>query len=180
MKNPMTLPANEKGSVIVLAMIMLALLTLIGVVSINMSSTGGQLAASKHYNQVEFYVAESAWKEGALWLESRASPPVWVNTQDDVVKNLGDGTPADLDTTDLKSIAPDNSSLSYYSVPYWYGIEQLDSALFAAAGSLAGNEKGYERMFYEITSKANMLKEEVGTTSQEIKVRNSKVYKVGY
>jgi hypothetical protein len=180
MKNPMTPLANENGSVIVLAMIMLALLTLIGVVSINMSSTGGQLAASKHYNQVEFYVAESAWKEGALWLDNQAGAPGWVNTQDDVVKNLGHGTLAGANTTNLKIIAPDNSSLSYYHIPYWYGVEHLDSAIFAGAGSLAGNEKGYERMFYEVTSKANMLKEEVGTTSQEIKVRTSKVYKVGY
>lgn len=180
MINAATPLTNERGSVIALAMIMLALLTLIGVVSINTSTTGGQLAASKHYNQVEFYVAESAWKEGALWLENQAGAPSWVNSQDEAVKNLGRNTSADTDTSNLKSLTPDNSSLSYYGIPYWYGIEHLDSALFAAAGSLAGNEKGYERMFYEITSRANMLKEEVGTTSQEIKVRTSKVYKVGY
>lgn len=180
MKYPIPALTNEKGSVIVLAMIMLALLTLIGVMSINTSTTGGQLAVSKHYNQVEFYVAESAWKEGALWLDGQATAPNWVNTADDTVKNLGYGTPADAATSNLKSITPDNSSFSYYGIPYWYGIEHLDSAQFAGAGSIAGNEKGYDRMFYEITSKANMLKEEVGTTSQEIKVRTSKVYKVGY
>ncbi|MCU0559157.1 MAG: pilus assembly PilX N-terminal domain-containing protein [Desulfobacterales bacterium] len=180
MKNAVAPLANERGSVIALAMIMLALLTLIGVVSINMSTTGGQLAASKHYNQVEFYVAESAWKEGALWLDNQAGAPGWVNTQDEAVKNLGRNTAADANTANLKMITPDNSSLSYYKIPYWYAIEHLDSALFSAAGSLAGNEKGYERMFYEITSKANMVKEEVGATSQEIKVRASKVYKVGY
>jgi hypothetical protein len=43
-----------------------------------------------------------------------------------------------------------------------------------------GNEKGYERMFYEIESRSNMLKENVGVTAQKINVRASKIYKVGY
>ncbi len=35
-------------------------------------------------------------------------------------------------------------------------------------------------MFYEIESRSNMLKENVGVTSQKINVRASKIYKVGY
>ncbi len=171
---------DQTGSVIVLAMIMLALLTLIGISSINTSSTGGQLAVAKQYNEIEFYMADSGWKQGAMWLENQAAAPIWVNSANVFVKNYGHETAADVDTSTPKTITPDNNSLSYYSVPYWYGIEHLDSSSFEGGGFAAGNEKGYERMFYEITSKANMLKEDVGVTSQEIKVRTSKLYKVGY
>ena len=171
---------NQTGSVIVLAMVMLALLTLIGISSINTSTTGGQMATAKQYNEIEFFMADSGWKQGALWLENQSGAPIWVNSTNVFVKNYGHNTAADVSTADLKTITPDNNSLSYYSVPYWYGIEHLDSSDFVGGGVAAGNEKGYERMFYEITSKANMLKESTGVTSQEIKVRTSKLYKVGY
>jgi Tfp pilus assembly protein PilX len=173
---------NENGSVIVVAMIMLVLLTLIGISSTTTSTTEVQIAANNQNYQVEFYLADSGWRQGAMWLENKAAPPGWVNStdSDNVVKNYGHATLNDADTSNLKNITPDNNSLSSYNVPYWYDVEYLDSSLFEDGGSVAGNEKGYERMFYEIKSKANMLKEDVGVTSQEISVRASKIYKVGY
>jgi hypothetical protein len=150
---------NENGSVIVVAMIMLVLLTLIGISSTNTSSTEVQIAANNQNYQMEFYLADSGWRQGAMWLENSAAPPEWVNADNDVKL-------ADPDV-------PDNSTLSHYRIPYWYAVAHLNPD-YINAGSAApeGNEKGYERFYYEITSTAN------GT--QQIQVRASKIYKVGY
>jgi len=166
---------NENGSVIVVAMIMLVLLTLIGISSTNTSSTEVQIAANNQNYQVEFYLADSGWRQGALWLDNRAAPPSWVNTDsdDNTVKNFGANTAPDSNTSSLAGVAPDNSTLSQYDIPYWYKVAFLDPA-YIKGGSDApeGNEKGYERFYYEITSNAN--------TTQQIQVRASKVFKVGY
>jgi Tfp pilus assembly protein PilX len=174
---------NENGSVIVVAMIMLVLLTLIGISSTNTSSTEVQIAANNQNYQVEFYLADSGWRQGAMWLENRAAPPGWVNSNlnDFTVKSFGSNTPSGQDTSNLASITPDNSTLSQYDIPYWYNVAYLDPAnMKGGSDAPEGNEKGYERMFYEIESRSNMLKENVGVTAQKINVRASKIYKVGY
>lgn len=166
---------NQNGSIIVVTLIMLVLLTLIGISSTTTSTTEVQVAANNQSYQVEFYLADSGWHQGAMWVENRAAPPSWVNTDadDNTVKNFGAGAGADVDAASLSGVTPDNSSLSQYDIPYWYKVSYLDPA-FITGGSTApeGNEKGYERFFYEITSNAN--------TSQQIQVRASKIFKVGY
>ena len=166
---------NENGSVIVVAMIMLVLLTLIGISSTNTSSTEVQIAANNQNYQVEFYLADSGWRQGALWLDNRAAPPSWVNTDsdDNTVKNFGANTAPDSNTSSLAGVAPDNSTLSQYSLPYWYRVANLEPALIpGAVGGMQGNEKGFERFYYAINANAN--------ASQQIEARVSKIYKVGY
>ncbi|MCU0564292.1 MAG: pilus assembly PilX N-terminal domain-containing protein [Desulfobacterales bacterium] len=170
--NPLS---NQNGSIIVVTLIMLVLLTLIGISSTTTSTTEVQVAANNQSYQVEFYLADSGWHQGAMWIENRAAPPSWVNTDadDNTVKNFGADTGADVDASSLSGVAPDNSTLSQYDIPYWYKVAYLDPT-FIKSGSTApeGNEKGYERFFYEITSNAN--------TAQQIQVRASKIFKVGY
>lgn len=165
---------NEKGSVIVVAMIMLVLLTLIGISSTNTSSTEVQIAANNQNYNVEFYLADSGWRQAAIWLENCSSAPSWVNTAngDNTVKNFGSNTPADTNTSDLGLIVPDNYTLSQYQIPYWYRVDYLDSRFFRNISGPEGNEKGYNRFYYEITSNAN--------TNQQVEVRASKIFKVGY
>lgn len=167
---------NESGSVIVIAMIMLVLLTLIGISSISTSTTEVQIATNNQAYQIEFYLADSGWRQGAIWLENLARPPIWVNSDanDLTVKNFGKGTPSDAEISDLASLTPDNSTLSLYSLPYWYRVSNLDPTLVpgAASGAMQGNEKGFERFFFGITSNAN--------AAQQIDARVSKIYKVGY
>ncbi|MEJ5358785.1 MAG: PilX N-terminal domain-containing pilus assembly protein [Desulfobacterales bacterium] len=166
---------NQRGSVIVVAMIMLVLLTLIGISSSRTSTTEVQIATHNQNYHVEFYLADSGWRQGALWLENQGSPPQWVNGEGDdfTVKNFGFGTAPDGEGGDLGSLAPDNNLLSSYGIPYWYRVDYLDPVVLSDAAVFAeGNEKGFERFHYEITSNAN--------TTQQIEVRVSKVFKVGY
>jgi len=166
---------NEDGSIVVITLIMLVLLTLIGIASTNTSTTEVHVASNNQSYQIEFYLADSGWHQGAMWLENRAAPPGWVNSADSdyTVKNFGAGTGSNPDTANLASLTPDNSTLSRYDIPYWYQVAYLDPS-FIKGGYTApeGNEKGYERFFYEITSNAN--------TTQQILVRASKIFKVGY
>jgi Tfp pilus assembly protein PilX len=166
---------NENGSIIVVTLIMLVLLTLIGISSTNTSTTELHVAANNQSYQVEFYLADSGWHQGAMWLENRAAPPGWVNTDtdDNTVKNFGAGTGSDPEIASLAAVTPDNSTLSQYDIPYWYKVAYLDPSLVKGGSSAPeGNEKGYERFFYQITSNAN--------TTQQIQVRASKIFKVGY
>ena len=170
---------NENGSVIVVAMIMLVLLTLIGISSTTTSTTEVQIAANNQNYQVEFYLADSGWRQGSMLLENLGSAPSSGYSMGDVVKNYGHGTSTDADTSNLKNIAPDNitpdnNSTSSYNVPYWYEI------LYEKNETPVGYEKGYLQHYYEIESRSNMLKADVGVTAQKINVRASKIYKVGY
>ncbi len=166
---------NQNGSVIVVAMIMLVLLTLIGISSSRTSTTEVQIATHNQNYQVEFYLADSGWRQGALWLENQGSPPPWVNSEgeDFTVKNFGSNPAPDGGGTDFENLPPDNNLLSSYGIPFWFRVDYLDPAVLSDAAVFAeGNEKGFERFYYEIVSNAN--------TTQQIEVRVSKVFKIGY
>ena len=59
---------NEEGSVIVIAIIILAVLTLIGVASMRTSNTELQISTNHGIALINFYSAESAGSHGKLWL----------------------------------------------------------------------------------------------------------------
>ncbi len=143
--------SNQNGSVIVVAMIMLVLLTLIGISSSRTSTTEVQIATHNQNYHVEFYLADSGWRQGALWLENQGSPPQWVNTEseDFTVKNFGSHTAPDGGGNDFENLPPDNTLLSSYGIPFWFRVDYLDPAVLSDAAVFAeGNEKGFERFYY--------------------------------
>jgi len=68
---------NENGTVLFVAIVFLALLTLVGVSSISTSTTEVRIASNSQYNKIEFYIADSGWKQGAMWLDGYAGPPTY-------------------------------------------------------------------------------------------------------
>ena len=168
MKTPSLILKNEQGSTIIIAMMILVFLTIIGISAINTSKFESQIAGNEHRYQIDFYVADSGWREGAMWLESLAGPPAEVNPGTDrMVKNFGFNTaPADPAPSDLSVLTPDNTTVSQYGIPYWYQVE------YAGDGTVDGSGKGLREFFYRTTSNANQF--------QEIEVIVSKTYKVGY
>ena len=81
---------NQNGSVIVVAMIILALLTILGVSSTNTSSLEVRIATNSQDYQLDFYVADSGWKDGAMWIEEQqVDTRRPVNNAGNVVKNFG-------------------------------------------------------------------------------------------
>ena len=95
---------NEKGSVLVLALLLLAVLTVVGLSSINMSVTEYKIVGNERVYQSNFYRAESAALEAAKRLDlidvdvlrtKNFSSYSWLNTQDDVETDEGDDVLAD-------------------------------------------------------------------------------------
>ncbi len=159
---------NDRGSVIIVALLLLITLSIIGVTAINTSVFESRIIGNEHRYQIDFYVADSGWKEGAMWLDNAAGPPVTVNPNaDNIVKNYGFNTPpADPAPTDLSALTPDNTTLSQYGVPYWNQVQ------YAADSIVAGSGPNFREFFYDTRSNANQ--------TQQIDVRVSKIFKVGY
>ena len=172
MKTPSLIFENEHGSTIIVAMLILVFLTIIGISAINTSRFESQIAGNEHRYQIAFYLADSGWKEAAMWLQSLGGPPEPGNAADDgIVKNFGFNTPATTDPADpppddLDSLTPDNATLSQYGISYWYQVQ------YSGDNVDAGSNKSLRRFWYRVESNANR--------TQEIETTVSKLYKVGY
>jgi type IV pilus assembly protein PilX len=187
MINTVSILKNDRGSTIIVAMLILVFLTIIGISAINTSTFEMQIVGNEHRYQIDFYVADSGWKEGAMWLESLTGPPPEVNPgSDSIVRNWGDAGGSDpppaLQDEDVLA-SPDNLADSdgidndgdsqideagelSLGQPYWYQVEYEED------GTVAGSGKGLREFVYRIASNANQ--------TQEIEVIVAKQYKVGY
>ena len=156
MKTSSLIFKNDKGSVIVVGMMILVLLTIIGIAAINTGTFESQIIGNEHRYQIDFYVADSGWKEAAMWLEDSGAPPAKVNSgTDNTVRNFGTV----------------NYSLSQYTdVGYDYQIEKIRDDPVSGSGS------GWREFFY----KANSRSWRAASQTQEIEVTVSKIFKVGY
>jgi hypothetical protein len=63
--------ANEKGSALVLALLMLVLLTLMGISATTTSTVEIQMAGGEKFYELAFYSAESGWQRALNWLDNQ-------------------------------------------------------------------------------------------------------------
>jgi len=168
MKTSSAILKNEKGSAIIAAMMILVLLTIIGIAATNTSTYESQIIGNEHRYQIDFYVADSGWKEGAMWLENSGAPPSNANPgTSNIVRNWGNAAGSDPPPNIQDVInTPDNNSLSMYAVPYWYQLEYVQDRIVPGSGS------GWREFSYDARSNANQ--------TQEIEVTLAKIYRVGY
>jgi len=172
---------DEGGSILVLCMLMLVMLTLMGITMSTTSTIEIQIASNDRQYKETYYVADSGWKEAAGWLQGNIVPPMFVNPggtiDEDVVKNFGAG--GDLDGSNLnlgfpagtqdqtitiaRSIAALGSSVN---VPYWYRAE------YVFKDNAPGSGPTVKRFNYDAIS--------VGDASQRMEVRLRKEYDLGY
>lgn len=173
MISPKYIIENNRGSAIVIALLILVTLTIIGVAATNTSIFESRIIGNEHRYQIDFYVAESGWKDGAMWLDGAAGPPGLVNPNtDNIVKNWGDPafvlaadpSPSMQDAVVINN--PDNSTLSQYGVPYWYQVTYIGDT------TVAGSGPNFREFIYDSRSNANQ--------TQQIEARVSKIFKVGY
>ena len=158
---------NDKGSVIVVALLLLVTMTLIGITATNTSVFESTIIGNEHRYQIDFYIADSGWKEAAMWLDNAAGPPANVNPNaDNVVRNFGGVGPANPTPTDLSTLPPDNATLSQFGIPYWYQVRYITDDIVPGSGP------EFREFNYDTISNANQV--------QQIEVRVSKIYKVGY
>lgn len=188
---------DENGSVIVVALIILALLTILGIASTNTSTLEVRIATNSQDHQLDFYVADSGWKDAAMFLENQAGVPTWINGEGTVVKNFGsDGYPfsGEPPAPDFTVLTPDSLHAdgvdndgdgstdeagesafnSRYGIDYFYEVEHLPDE----TAKVIGSSNKYQRHFFMATSDAK--RQNFDHSTAEVSVSLSKVYPVGY
>jgi Tfp pilus assembly protein PilX len=198
---------NQNGSVIVVAMIILALLTILGVSSTNTSTLEVRIATNSQDYQLDFYVADSGWKDGAMWIEEQ---PVDtrrpVNTAGNIVKNFGwenghtrinqiayTGTPPPVD---FGLINPDSEWARNDNIDNDGDgdIDEIDETAFNSQYNIgyyyqvehlpnrttkvAGSSGKWRKNFFDITSIAK--RGHLDNSTSEILVTTSKILAEGY
>ncbi|MGD8521322.1 MAG: pilus assembly PilX N-terminal domain-containing protein [Desulfobacterales bacterium] len=198
---------NQNGSVIVVAMIILALLTILGVSSTNTSTLEVRIATNSQDYQLDFYVADSGWKDGAMWIEEQ---PVDtrrpINTTGNIVKNFGweDGhtrinqksytgtpPPIDFDVLNPDSAWARNDDIdndndgdidefdeTAFNSRYNIGYYYQVEHLPGRTTKVAGSSGKWRKNFFEITSIAK--RGNFDNSTSEILVTTSKILSEGY
>ncbi len=191
---------DENGSVIVVALIILALLTILGIASTNTSTLEVRIATNSQDHQLDFYVADSGWKDAAMFLEDQSGVPAWINCKGTVVKNFGtDGityncTYEEPPPPDFNVLTPDSvhddgidndgdgttdevgetAFNSRYSIDYFYEVEHLPDE----TAKVTGSSMKYRRHFFMVTSDAK--RQNFDNSTAEVAVSLSKIYPTGY
>jgi hypothetical protein len=181
---------NEEGSIIFVAVMMLALLTLLGISSTTTSITEVKIATNTQRYQMDFYVADSGWKNAIIWLNGLGGKPLDINTAQDsdgidndddgvideaseagnisILKNFGgNGFDTDQYNTDFPVGTEDGLSLQY-NIPFWYRVTHLGAQIDTSPGTGANV---YSHSF-QVTSNANR--------TQQIEVTVGKSWPGGY
>jgi len=158
----LSIVANERGSVLIVALMVLAVLAILGVVASTMSITEMKVAANDRvYNQT-FYVAEGAWQKIPVLLNA-------LKEDDPPVSIAADGS---LDLADWKATANDDHDLN--GIPYTRTIKELPKTWVEGFGG----EDGYVPFSYEVEVTAQ--DPNTGRSKQGIKVVVQRPFKVGY
>lgn len=81
---------SESGSVLILSLIMLAMLTVIGVGLTVISSTELHISGNERIHKMAFYAAESGWQMIITWLDSRYPAVTDNQTTSEIYANIHD------------------------------------------------------------------------------------------
>jgi hypothetical protein len=160
---------NEQGSAIVFALLILAVVSILGISSINTSDIELKIVSNERLYQRDFYIADSAWKYGAYWLDVKPRAPSQINTDSSftaeqlkIVRNFGDASVDDLNDDYIDG----TNDGAIDSIPYWYNVQ------YDKNQTIPGSGLNYRNFSYIVKSNANK--------KQEIEVRVAKIYKIGY
>ncbi len=167
---------NEDGFALVTTMIMMVILTLIGVSATNTTVFELMVAGNERLASQRFLTADSGWKQGGPFLNTRATPPMVINMTDtsggggrdwtdeyyQIVRNFGDGDDGTLN--DDFSAGSEDGTIA--NIPYWYRMiyQGDDPAVMFGAG--------YRDFQYGIACNAD--------NTAEVATRIKKVFRVGY
>lgn len=149
--------ANEQGSVLIIALMLMAVLAMLGAIASTTSITEMRVAANeKSYNQT-FYAADGGWQIAPAILNSFGADAPEV---DATTKEVDFST---LDTTEKK----------INGIPYDYKVTELLSRPAAGSGA------GHLEFQYQIDSTTYDLQDNT-KERQKIRVVVNKIFQVGY
>ena len=129
--------SNEKGSTLIISVLILLLLTVIGIAATNTSTIEILISGNDKVHKMVFYTAESGWQVAVNWLD---------NQFPEITGNRGsDKSGGDIDFSSGKYHNPDGIQLSdtdEYSV----------DVAFTGAQSVPGYSAEFKRYTYQIDS----------------------------
>ena len=162
MKEIASICANERGSALVLALLILVLLTLMGISATTSSTVGIQMAGSEKFYELAFYSAESGWQRALNWLDTQypgvTQNLVWNGTTfEPVVGSLDEAASVGI------PLAEDNNT--EYSVK----VE------FAGTAPVPGYATSFRRFNYRV----NSVGLGPGNARSEVEVTAGKVFDMG-
>ncbi len=163
MKDITSICANEKGSALVIALLILVLLTLMGISATTTSTIEVQMAGSEKFYEMSFYAAESGWQTALNWLDGQYPG---------VTKNLGYDQATTTYTED-NFAAPDGISLAGdNNSEYFVKIE------FVGTAPVPGYGTNFRRFNYRVNSEGRVNPGGTGSSisRSEVSVIAGKVF----
>ena len=154
--------ANDRGSALVLALLVLVLLTLMGISATTTSTIEVQMAGNDKVHEMAFYAAESGWQEALNWLD-RQYPGITDNRRWDA----GDETfsPKEGDDTPPDYISLEEDNITAYRV-------EID---FAGTTPVSGYGTDFRRFNYRVDSEGVGP----GNARSKVRVTAGKVFDTG-
>lgn len=167
---------DEKGSVLIVALVILVLITIMGLTVTRNADIDIQIAKNEREYVQEFYTADSAWREAIQWLDTRASAPAHVNrvlyisgdtnnSEYYNVRNYGDGAS---DVTNI-TFPEGTQDGTLGSLDYWYKVASIPQIDPKTVPGFSGNFLNFS---YVISG--------VAEGAQRVDVTVTKVLKQGY
>ena len=152
---------NDRGSALVLALLILVLLTLMGISATTTSTFEVQMAGNEKFHEMAFYSAESGWQEALNWLD-RQYPGI----TEQVGWDSGSGTFSTGDKYDNPDYIPlaDDNNTGYYI--------KID---FAGTTPVSGYGTDFRRFNYRV----NSVGMGPGNARSELSVTAGKVFDMG-
>ena len=175
------IPHNEEGSVLIISLIMLVLLTLIGMSSTTTTQIDIQISGNERSSVRDFYVADSVWRQGVQHLNALPSAPILTNktitleTDPDYynVRNFGNGDDGELNATFPSNTQDGTLGLAPHTTDYWFKDAYTDSSGYFGY-AVPGSGGNYRKFDFIVTSNVD------SNRKKQIEITASKVFKVGY
>jgi hypothetical protein len=154
--------ANEKGSALVLALLILVLLTLMGISATTTSTVEIQMAGGEKFYELAFYSAESGWQRALNWLDNQIP-----GVTDNRVWDGADFIPVagSLDEAATVGIPLANDNKTEYRV----------KVAFVGTAPVAGYGTSFRRFNYRV----NSVGIGPGNARSEVEVTAGKVFDMG-
>ena len=109
--------ANDRGSALVVALLVLVLLTLMGISATTTSTIEVQMAGNEKFHDMAFYAAESGWQRALNWLDRRLPGDTWKYMDWDgekFIKFEGDFDDFTEDAGKVATIFAEDNRTAYY------------------------------------------------------------------
>jgi len=150
---------NDRGSVIVVALLLLVFLTIIGITATNNSRVESNITRNSQIYKRDFYAADDGWRHAAMWIDAPDVRPDTLDTDGNV------RYAADQDGwLDPPFSVANTDSDPTSDAPYWFKVQHIEDR------ALSGNSGNCFEAHFLATSYGG------GNGTQEVEVRLSKAF----